>query len=120
MHTRIKMLRKNLGLTQAEFGERISLKANTITNYENGLRTPNEAVQNLICREFNVNPVWLREGTGEMFVTRSRNDEIAAYVGRVLKDEDADFQRSLILLMSQLPPELWAVVEQKAREILGK
>lgn len=120
MHERIKALRKALGLTQQDFADKLGIKRGAIANYEIGRNEPIDAVLSLICREFNVNPVWLREGTGEMFVTRSRNDEIAAYVGRVLKDEDADFQRSLILLMSQLPPELWAVVEQKAREILGK
>ena len=38
MNERIKELRKALGLTQAEFGERIGVKPNTITNYESGLR----------------------------------------------------------------------------------
>lgn len=120
MHTRIKLLRKALGLTQQEFAERIGVKQNAISQYEIGRNEPIDAVLSLICREFNVNPVWLRKGTGDMFLTVTRTDEIASYVGRILKDDSAEFQRSLILLMSQLPPELWTVLEDKACEILGR
>ena len=67
MNERIKELRKSLGLTQLEFGEQVGVKANTIGNYEIGLRTPSDAVIRAICREFNVNENWLRTGEGEMF-----------------------------------------------------
>lgn len=76
---RIKLLRSNLGLTQSKFGERIGVKGNTITNYENGLRFPSEAVLFSICREFRVNYFWLTEGKGEMFSGTPQDvvDEIA-------------------------------------------
>ena len=35
MKDRIRAIRKHYDLTQAEFGERIGVKGNTITNYEN-------------------------------------------------------------------------------------
>lgn len=40
MQDRIKELRKSLGLTQKDFGERLGVQANTITSYESGVRTP--------------------------------------------------------------------------------
>ncbi len=67
MNERIKQLRKNLDLTQQEFSERIGIKRNTIATYESGRNEPIDAVISLICREFNVNEEWLRNGTGEMF-----------------------------------------------------
>ncbi len=67
MNERIKKLRKSLGLTQQEFGDRIGIKRNTLANYEIGRNEPIDAVLNLICREFNVNETWLRTGEGEMF-----------------------------------------------------
>ncbi len=67
MKERLKKLRKSLNLTQQEFGERIGVKANTISTYEIGRNDPIDAVVNLICREFNVNEIWLRTGKGEMF-----------------------------------------------------
>ncbi len=61
-------MRKELGLTQWEFGERIGVKPNTIATYEIGRNEPISAVISLICREFNVSETWLRTGEGEMFL----------------------------------------------------
>lgn len=81
MKDRIKKLRKSLDLTQREFAERIGVKQNTVGQYEIGRNEPTGSVFNLICREFNVNENWLREGTGEMF-----NTETADKLDEVLKD----------------------------------
>lgn len=68
MNERIKEIRKSKGLTQSEFGAKIGVKGNTITNYESGGRTPSDAIIVSICREFDVNEHWLRTGEGDMFV----------------------------------------------------
>lgn len=65
---RIRKLRKNEGLTQAEFGERIGVKGNTVTGYENGTRRPSDSVLNYICLVFNVNQTWLRTGAGDTYI----------------------------------------------------
>lgn len=70
MNERIKQLRKALGLTQAEFGSRISMKQNTVAQIEGGRNTSKQTIF-AICREFGVNEEWLRTGTGEMFNTVS-------------------------------------------------
>ena len=75
MKDRIKAIRKHYNLTQTEFGDRIGVKGNTITNYENDLRNPSDAIIVSICREFNVNEDWLRSGTGKMFQPITKNDE---------------------------------------------
>lgn len=67
MKNRIKKLRKSLDMTQQEFAKRIGVKRNTIGQYEIGRNEPIDTVINLICREFNVNEKWLRNGEGEMF-----------------------------------------------------
>ena len=64
---RIKRLRKMLDLTQQKFGERLGIKGNTVAQYELGKSNPVDSVVSLICREFNVNEKWLRNGEGEMF-----------------------------------------------------
>lgn len=68
MEKRLKIVRKEAGLTQAEFGEKIGVKGNTIANYEVGYRVPLDAVITAICREFRVSETWLRTGEGEMHV----------------------------------------------------
>ena len=68
MNERIKQLRKALGFTQQEFAEHIGVKRNTVAQYEIGRNEPIDSVLNLICKEYNVNPDWLRNGSGEMFI----------------------------------------------------
>ena len=80
MQERIKEVRKSNGLTQAEFGEKIGVKGNTVTGYETGIRSPSDAIIVSICREFGVNEEWLRTGKGEMFLPKSRGQEIGEIV----------------------------------------
>lgn len=78
MKDRIKKLRKTIGLNQTAFGERVGVKGNTIGNYEIGLRNPSDAVIISICREFNVNEDWLRNGTGDMFLDLAEDEFVKA------------------------------------------
>ena len=81
-NTRIKKLRKTLDLTQREFGERIGMKANTVTMIEKGRGTSEQTIK-AICREFRVNEEWLRTGAGEMFLPPPRDmiDELIEEYG---------------------------------------
>lgn len=88
MQERIRMVRKNAGLTQAEFGERIGVKANTITSYETGLRVPSDAVIVSICREFDVSESWLRTGEGEMMEKPDPDVDLAKMVGKIVNSDD--------------------------------
>ena len=76
MKDRLKKIRKELDLTQQAFADKLGVKRNNIAGYETGSRCPSDAVISLICREFNVNETWLREGTGEMFIEMDVEDEL--------------------------------------------
>ena len=71
MDKRLKELRKILNLTQQEFSDKLGIKRNTIANYESGRNEPIGSVFSLICKEFNVNENWLRNGIGSMFIEPS-------------------------------------------------
>lgn len=120
MKDRIKELRKNKKLTQAEFGKRIGVKGNTITTYENGSRVPSEAVIKSICRVFNVNENWLRTGRGDPYIQLSRDEELAQFFGEVMKGEDPDFRRRLLSVMSRLTTDEWALLEQMAWKLVDE
>lgn len=107
MNNRIREIRKDHSLTQAEFGERIAVKANTVTGYENGLRTPSDAIIFSICREFNVNEDWLRTGEGEKYLRFSRKDTVAAYVGKILGGKVTPLEATLIEFMAETSAEEW-------------
>ena len=112
MEQRIKTIRKSNNLTQTEFGKRIGVKGNTVTNYETGLRIPSEAVILAICREFDVSERWLRTGEGVMLVERSADEKLAAFLGDVLSRGPEDFRRRCLETLSRLKPEEWYVLEQ--------
>ena len=111
MEQRIKTIRKSNNLTQTEFGKRIGVKGNTVTNYETGLRIPSEAVILAICREFDVSERWLRTGEGVMLVERSAAEKLAAFLGDVLSRGPEDFRRRCLETLSRLKPEEWYVLE---------
>lgn len=117
MNERIKKLRKALDLTQREFGDRIGVKPNTIATYEIGRNEPIDAVIVLICREFNVNETWLRTGEGEMFVPTTRSQEIADFVGDILKGEEDNFKRRFVAMLARLDESEWEFIERKALEL---
>lgn len=117
MTERIKLVRKRFNLTQAEFGERIGVKGNTVTGYETGIRTPSEAILLSICREFGVDETWLRTGVGDPFPKKTRNDELAAFFGNVLSDEPG-FKQRLLSVLSRLDESEWALLEHMADKLL--
>lgn len=88
MDERLKKLRKELGLTQQEFADKLGVKRNTIGQYEIGRNVPIDAVIVSICREYGVSEEWLRNGTGDMFVPETV-DEVDALVTKYgLSDAD--------------------------------
>lgn len=117
MHERLKMLRKTLGLTQQEFADKIGSKRNTIAKYEINASTPSAAVVSLICREFNVNEEWLRNGNGEMFLQSNRNSDIARLTKELLSEESDSFKNRFISMLSNLSVDEWEYLERKAKEL---
>ena len=119
MKIRIKELRKNLGLTQQEFADRIGIKRGGVANYEIGRNEPSDSVISLICREFNVNEEWLRNGTGEMFLPADRNSDIARLTKQLLNEEPDSFKNRFISMLSNLTVDEWELLERKALELCG-
>lgn len=112
MKDRIKKIRKELDLTQQEFADRIGIKRNTVASYETGKSNLSDGAVSLICREFNVNEEWLRTGKGEMFIEQTKDEQIATFVGNILKDEDDSFKRRLISGLAALDDNGWEVLEK--------
>lgn len=81
MNKRIKILRKELGLTQSQLAESLHITKSAIANIETGARNITDRTISDICREFNVNEEWLRNGTEPMFKELDDIDELAAEFG---------------------------------------
>ena len=103
MKNRIKQIRKHFNLNQEDFGKRIGAKQSTVTAYECGNRVPMDVTITSICREFGVNEEWLRTGKGEMFLPKSRGQEIGEIVKAAAQHDPetaAKFFSSLLEEMS--------------------
>ena len=80
--------------------------------WETGVNSLTDAVITSICREFNINEEWLRSGKGEMFIERSRDDQIAAFVGNILEKESDSFKRRFISMLAALDEPDWETLEK--------
>lgn len=119
MNERIASLRKEMGLTQKQFGERIGVQRGTVANYERGRNIPNETVLLMICREFGVRREWLETGEGEKFEKNSRYDIISEMSEESLKKENEAFRRRLISVITGLSESQLAILAVYAERIAG-
>jgi transcriptional regulator with XRE-family HTH domain len=117
MNERIKQLRKALDLTQQKFAERLGVKRNTVGQWECGINALTDQVITSICREFNVNEDWLRNGTGDMFLQTNRNADIARLTKELLSEESDSFKNRFISMLSNLSVDEWEYLERKAKEL---
>ncbi|MCI8957240.1 MAG: helix-turn-helix transcriptional regulator [Eubacterium sp.] len=125
MKDRIKKLRKSLDMTQQEFANRIGVKRNTIGQYEIGRNEPIDTVINLICREFNVNEDWLRNGGSDenMFIKLTEDEELAMYTQILLDSTDdimADMIKDFIVVYEKLDNDSKQVLKNVAKSLLDK
>ena len=119
LNVRITELRKNKKLTQEAFGEKIGVTRNFVWMLEKGDRIPSDRTVSDICREFDVNETWLRTGIGEMFIEKTRDQEISEFIGDVLTSEP-DFRRRFISVLARLSPDEWELLERKIKEIASE
>lgn len=119
MKDRIKKLRKKLDLTQREFAEKIGTSQNVLANYEIGRRNPSNSVINNICKTFNVNEEWLRNGIGDMFQPINRETEIENAVKNLLSGESDSFKSRLISLLAGLSLSDWERLESEAKKLFA-
>ncbi len=68
---RVKMIRKEAGLTQEKFGERLGVSKVAVSKIERKINSLSDRMCRSICREFNVTKEWLLTGIGEMYTPRS-------------------------------------------------
>lgn len=121
MNERIRLLRKELGLNQSDFGNKIGVKQGTVAGYESGARTPLDAVVSSICREFDVNEEWLRTGEGEMFEQMTEQQKLLKYTGMLLKGKDSAIVnaiQSFIVTYEQLDDTSKATLEKIAQQFI--
>ena len=105
MNERLKRIRKELDLSQEEFGKRLGITGGGISKLEKGERNLTEQMLKSICREFKVNYLWLTEGLGEMFmgiptsIIDSERQVLINYLSMTEEERD-NFQKYLKKIFS--------------------
>lgn len=120
MNERIKQLRKTLGLTQDDFSARIGLSRNFIAQIEIGSKFPSDRTVSDICREFDVNEVWLRNGAGEVFVQKTKEEQLGELLAEITKADDDSFKKRLIVALANLDDDGWNNLEKLIDSIAKK
>ena len=67
MESRVKFIRKHLGMTQEQLAQRLGIGKTALSMIETGRAGLSTRNKNILVQEFNVNPDWIDEGCGEMF-----------------------------------------------------
>lgn len=101
INNRITILRKHLSLTQKEFAKAIGLKHGAVSKMEKNGSTITEQNITAICRVFNVNEEWLRNGSCEMF--QAKKTDILDYLQKELQLTNEEME--VVKIFVELPPE---------------
>lgn len=117
MNERLKILRKEKKLSQEEFGKKLGVTKASISRLESGINNLTEQMLKSICREFNVNYLWLTEGIGEMF--SDNESEIMAQIDYIMTGEN-DIAKRTFKAFAKLDESEWAVIEKIIDEIAEK
>lgn len=112
---RIRELRKTLKMTMEQFGEKIGVTKSTISNIENGNRNATEHMVKSICREFNVDYMWLTTGDGEMFI--DNDDDFIERIDRIMAGED-EARKNLFKFMLELSDDDIAALDRLMKKAI--
>lgn len=112
MNERIKNIRKELGLSQKSFGERIGLTRDNIANIEGNRAEIKDVVIKAICKEFDINETWLRTGDGDKY--KQPTDEISDIVAEIIHD-DSPVRNSIFKIM-----KAYMQLDDASKEVINK
>ena len=95
MLARLKFLRKQLGLTQTEFAEKLGIKQSTYSSIESGRYKLTDRYISQICMVFNVNENWIRNGEGAIFENIAKKQEMLDLFSK-LSPESQDYMLDVL------------------------
>lgn len=112
---RIREVRNTLGLTLEKFGDRLGVTKVAISNIEKGNRNLTEQMTKAICREFNVDYMWLTTGDGEMFI--DNDDDFIERIDRIMVGED-EVRKNLFKFMLELSDDDIAALDRLMKKAI--
>lgn len=114
---RIRILRKELGLTLVKMGEALKISDAAVSMIESGKSAVTDRTRAAIVREFGVSELWLREGDGEMFPPKTRQQEIALFFRTVENEPSDSIKARLVQILAQLDEAEWELIAAMAEKL---
>ena len=108
MNERIKELRHELKMSQEDFGKKLGVTKSAISRIEKKVYNVTDSMIKLICREFNVNYIWLVDGTGDMFM--DYESSVMDRIEQIMFGE-SEFHKNLIKMAVDLSVDELKVIE---------
>ena len=109
MKTRISQIISESGLSKTKFAEKINVSGAFVTMLCSGASKPSDRTISDICREFNVNRIWLETGDGEPYTRLTVEEELAVIFGSILAGDPSTKSR-LIKAFARLPDDAYPLI----------
>ncbi len=118
--SRISIIIETNHLRQVEFAKRIGIDQSYVSQLASGKRVPSDRTISDICREFGVSEVWLRTGEGEMYLPKSRSEQLVSFFSEILQKDEDDFIRSFCTALASLDKEQLHQLANLSETVLTK
>lgn len=117
VHERVKLVRKQLKMSQTEFAEKLGTNRDVLANIENNrLKNPQlkEPILKLICKDFGVSYPWLSEGMGEM--NQSDEKEAQEIIDSVMTGNN-EFAKKVLVAFAKMSEDQWKLIKNIIEQI---
>lgn len=119
INNRVSRLIVELGITKTAFANKLKVSQAFVSKMCSGDSGLSDRTIQDICDKFHVNEEWLRNGEGEIFQERSREDEIASFMGDLLDGPD-NFKQRLIAALARMDESQWEILESLALKLAAE
>ena len=99
---RIKLVRKEMNLTQVDLGKVLGISGAGVGKIETNNSQPTEAAIKLICATYHVNYLWLTQGEGKMMEDLDTDALVEKYM-----TGESEWAKSVMKSFAKLPDEEW-------------
>lgn len=102
---RISMVIAGSGMKKVEVAKKLNVSPPFVSELCSGAKKPSARTISDLCQAFGVSENWLRTGEGQMYEPKTRNEQLAAFFGRVLSLDDDDYLKRICTALSRLNDE---------------
>lgn len=112
---RLKIVRTSLPnkTSQEAFAESLSTTRAAYVKYEMDLVCPTEVFISHVCMTYDIDPIWLKDGVGEMKRPPADDDEL---VERVMAGEN-EYAKSVMKAFAKLGDDEWKMLRKLVDEL---